>query len=223
MAFSRFGTTSPTLLWRIMSSSGSRTIPACGKKNVWHSLRSKFISNSMRSKAIFTTSNTMWTLWKLTSSSLYDWYILNPSFCPSSSLLAGHAVFGRAIIVFWHFIWVSSLSNNRVELFSSLYLNFVWQVLDFTRLMTQHFDKERRQVGLHGLFTKYQRYVQPLAANYCLQSNLLVTLMLKHDYGTPADTCLCFCCSSDLFHVSGRPLLFFYSVQFFELASFTLK
>ena len=54
--------------------------------------------------------------------------------------------------------------------------------------MTQHFDKERRCVGLHGLYTKYQKYVQPLAANYCLQSNLLVTLMLKHDYGTQADT-----------------------------------
>ena len=53
--------------------------------------------------------------------------------------------------------------------------------------MTQHFDKERRQVGLHGLYTKYQKYVLPLAANFCLQSNLLVTLMLKHDYGTQAD------------------------------------
>lgn len=62
------------------------------------------------------------------------------------------------------------------------------QVLDFARMMSQHFDKERRQVGLHGLYTKYQIYVQPLAANYCLQSNLLVTLMLKHDYGTQADT-----------------------------------
>ena len=61
-------------------------------------------------------------------------------------------------------------------------------MLDFSRLMTQHFDKERRQVGLHGLYTKYQRYVKSLAANYCLQSNLLVTLMLKHDYGTHGDT-----------------------------------
>jgi hypothetical protein len=75
---------------------------------------------------------------------------------------------------------------QKKEIFS-LTLN-VLQVLDFTRIMTQHFDKERRCVGLHGLYTKYQKYVFPLAANYCLQSNLLVTLMLKHDYGTQADT-----------------------------------
>jgi hypothetical protein len=53
-----------------------------------------------------------------------------------------------------------------------VYVIYFFQVFDFTRMMTQHFDKERRQVGLHGLYTKYQKYVTPLAANYCLQVSI---------------------------------------------------
>jgi hypothetical protein len=89
-----------------------------------------------------------------------------------------HALFD-ILVNFLYFVIVDQLMTILI---------FHEQVLDFSRMMGQHFDKERRQVGLHGLYTKYQIYVQPLAANYCLQSNLLVTLMLKHDYGTQADT-----------------------------------
>ncbi len=43
----------------------------------------------------------------------------------------------------------------------------------------QHFNKERRNVGLHGLYMKYTEYVKPLVAFYTLQGHLLVTLMAK--------------------------------------------
>ncbi len=43
----------------------------------------------------------------------------------------------------------------------------------------QHFNKERRNVGLHGLYMKYPEYVKPLVAFYSLNGHLLVTLVAR--------------------------------------------
>lgn len=55
------------------------------------------------------------------------------------------------------------------------------------RLISQHFRRERRTVGLHGLYTKYKIYVEPLAAYFCLISHVLITESLKIDQGASAN------------------------------------
>ena len=64
-------------------------------------------------------------------------------------------------------------------------------VQDFLEVFTTHFFRERKAVGLHGLYTKYRDYVPGLAANFSLHGHLYVKLLevnqVRSQNYTPAD------------------------------------
>ena len=53
--------------------------------------------------------------------------------------------------------------------------------------MSAHFEKERSGVGLHGLYTKYKDYAEPLAKLFLVFGRVIITLQIKEDQGTHAD------------------------------------
>ena len=56
------------------------------------------------------------------------------------------------------------------------------------KLISSHFERERSGVGLHGLYTKYKDYADPLAKFFLVLGRLIITLQLKEDKGTHADS-----------------------------------
>lgn len=65
------------------------------------------------------------------------------------------------------------------------------EVVDVWQLVACHFEKERQTVGLHGLYTKYKDYSDPLAKLLLLLGRLLVNLHLREDRGSQADARKC--------------------------------
>jgi hypothetical protein len=61
------------------------------------------------------------------------------------------------------------------------------QVSQCIRLLTRQFTRERREVGLHGLYAKYQAYCQPLASFMSLLSHLLVMKSIVEEVNENAD------------------------------------
>ncbi len=55
------------------------------------------------------------------------------------------------------------------------------------KLLSTHFEKERSGVGLHGLYTKYKDYAEPLAKIFLIFGRVVITLQIKEDQGTHAD------------------------------------
>ena len=62
-------------------------------------------------------------------------------------------------------------------------------VVECWKLISTHFEKERAGVGLHGLYTKYKDYAEPLAKLFFILGRLIIILHLKEDKGTHADIC----------------------------------
>ena len=61
-------------------------------------------------------------------------------------------------------------------------------ILQCWKLLSTHFEKERSGVGLHGLYTKYKDYAEPLAKLFLIFGRVIITLQIKEDQGTHADT-----------------------------------
>uniref|UniRef100_A0A0K2TWM7 Ectopic P granules protein 5 homolog [Nasonia vitripennis] n=1 Tax=Lepeophtheirus salmonis TaxID=72036 RepID=A0A0K2TWM7_LEPSM len=53
------------------------------------------------------------------------------------------------------------------------------QILYFQRVLSSHFRKERMEVGLHGLYTKYKNYVKVLALIFDLLGHSLVSTYMR--------------------------------------------
>ena len=62
-----------------------------------------------------------------------------------------------------------------------------FQVSDCIRLLTRHFGNERRRVGLHGLYTKYNVYSCPLATFMSMLAHLLVAKSILEDANDNSD------------------------------------
>ena len=62
-----------------------------------------------------------------------------------------------------------------------------FQVSDCIRLLTRHFCNERRRVGLHGLYTKYNVYSCPLATFMSMLAHLLVSKSILEDANDNSD------------------------------------
>ena len=62
-----------------------------------------------------------------------------------------------------------------------------FQVSDCIRLLTRHFGNERRRVGLHGLYTKYNVYSCPLATFMSMLAHLLVSKSILEDANDNSD------------------------------------
>ena len=78
------------------------------------------------------------------------------------------------------------LMSSTLEIASKCYsFAHVNSILDLEELDTcmsllkEHFKKERRSVGLHGLYSKYRRYTIPLAAFLSLNSCCLIQISTK--------------------------------------------
>ena len=63
----------------------------------------------------------------------------------------------------------------------------IFQVSDCIRLLTRHFGNERRRVGLHGLYTKYNVYSCPLATFMSMLAHLLVSKSILEDANDNSD------------------------------------
>lgn len=73
---------------------------------------------------------------------------------------------------------------------SSLFQEGMFQleeVMACCHLLTRHFSKERREVGLHGLYGKYKDYVEALASVYSLLAHLVVFKNVSSDRDPSAD------------------------------------
>ena len=55
------------------------------------------------------------------------------------------------------------------------------EVREFISQLARHFVKERREVGLHGLYTKYRDYSRGIAALMSFHGHLFVSLNINQD------------------------------------------
>ena len=63
----------------------------------------------------------------------------------------------------------------------------LFKVTECIRLLTRHFSNERRRVGLHGLFTKYNIYSRPLATFMSMLAHLLIAKSISEDANDNSD------------------------------------
>ena len=62
-----------------------------------------------------------------------------------------------------------------------------FQVSECIRILTRHFSNERRHVGLHGLYTKYNIYSRPLATFMSMLAHLLISKSILEDANDNSD------------------------------------
>ena len=82
---------------------------------------------------------------------------------------------------------ISNCEEIASEFAASQQIAQLEDVLLCWKLLSAHFEKERSGVGLHGLYTKYKDYAEPLAKLFLVFGRVIITLQIKEDQGTHAD------------------------------------
>lgn len=58
-----------------------------------------------------------------------------------------------------------------------------------TRILSEHFSRERQLHGLYGLYPKYKNYINVMACFQMMMGHALCFATLQTDTGTPSNTC----------------------------------